>query len=45
MEGRGPGGKAPTSLSYQVLLPNGILIVCVLRNQVSTHTVHKMDTE
>jgi hypothetical protein len=32
-------------LSYPVLRPNQILIVCVARNQVSTHTVWKMDTE
>jgi hypothetical protein len=33
------------SLSHPVLRPNRMLIVCVPRNQVFTHTVQKMDTE
>jgi hypothetical protein len=32
-------------LSHPVLRSNRMLIVCVTRNQVSTHTVQKMDTE
>jgi hypothetical protein len=32
-------------LSHLVLRPNQMLIVCVPRNQVYTHTVQKMDTE
>jgi hypothetical protein len=41
----GGGGKAPISLSYSVLLPNQILILCMSRNKVFTHTVQKMDIE
>jgi hypothetical protein len=33
------------ALSHPVLRPNQMLIVCVPKNQVSTHTVQKMDTE
>jgi hypothetical protein len=33
------------SCHTQFLSQNRMLIVCVLRNQVSTHTVQKMDTE
>jgi hypothetical protein len=32
-------------LSHLVLRPNRMLIVCVPRNQVSTHTIQKMDTK
>jgi hypothetical protein len=32
-------------LSHPVLRLNRMLIVCVTRNQVSTHTIRKMDTE
>jgi hypothetical protein len=35
----------PPKLSYPVLRPNRVLIVCVPRNQVYTHTVQKMDTK
>jgi hypothetical protein len=37
--------QAVNSLSHPVLRPNQMLIVCVLRNQVYTHTVQKMDIE
>jgi hypothetical protein len=33
------------SLSHPDFRPNRMLIVCVPTNQVSTHTVQKMDTE
>jgi hypothetical protein len=33
------------SMSHPVLRPNRMLIVCVPRNQVYTHTVQKMGTE
>jgi hypothetical protein len=32
-------------MSHPVLRPNQMLIVCVPRNQVYTHTMHKMNTE
>jgi hypothetical protein len=32
-------------LSHPVLRPNQILIVCVPRNQVYTHTIQKIDTD
>jgi hypothetical protein len=32
-------------VSHLVLGPNGMLIVCVPRNQIYTHTVQKMGTE
>jgi hypothetical protein len=38
--GRGPEGR----MSHPVLRPNQMLIVCVPRNQVYTHTIQKMDT-
>jgi hypothetical protein len=31
------------ALSHPVLRPNRMLVVCVPRNQVYTHTVHKME--
>jgi hypothetical protein len=36
---------AGRSMSHPVLRPNRMLIVYVPRNQVYTHTVHKMGTE
>jgi hypothetical protein len=38
-------GLIGTSLSHSVLRPNRMLIVCVLRNQIYTLTVQKMDTK
>jgi hypothetical protein len=32
-------------LSHPVLWPNWMLIVCVHRNQISTHIIYKMDTD
>jgi hypothetical protein len=37
--------ESTTKLSHLVLRPNRMLIVCVPRNQVYTHTVQKMDIE
>jgi hypothetical protein len=31
-------------VSHLILMPNRMLLVCVPRNQVYTHTVWKMDT-
>jgi hypothetical protein len=38
-------GFLPVSLSHLVLRPNQMLIVCVPRNQVYTHTIQNMDTK
>jgi hypothetical protein len=37
--------KLSRGVSHPVLGPNQMVIVCVPRNQVYTHTVQKMDTE
>jgi hypothetical protein len=34
-----------THISHWVLRPNRMLIVCVPRNQVYTHTIQKIDIE
>jgi hypothetical protein len=38
-------GFLPVSLSHPVLRPNRMLIVCMPRNQVYTHTIQNMDTK
>jgi hypothetical protein len=47
-KGRRAGSSASfidPKVSHPVLSQNRMLIICVLRNQVYTHTVQKMDTE
>jgi hypothetical protein len=38
-------GVCLQGMSHPLLRPNRLLIVCMPRNQVYTHTVQKMDTE
>jgi hypothetical protein len=42
IDGMNPFGEM---MSHPVLRPNRVLILCVLRNQVYTHTIQRIDIE